>query len=180
MAVTVTNLLAGPAQVLVAPFGTAEPANAEATPGVGWVDVGGTDGGVRLVMSQTFTPLTVDQIAGPVGTRLTDRSVSVATSMAEATLANLRLALNLPVDAGTTVEVEHEISNADPPYKAVMIVGQKPGGGPRLIIVRRALPTESVEMAWTKDGKTMIPITFTGYYVSASVSSLKIDDTEGA
>lgn len=180
MAVSVSNLLAGPAVIYVAPFGTAEPATPATTPAVGWVDVGGTDGGARLVMNTTYTPLTVDQIAGPVGSRLTDRAITIATSMAEATLANLRTALNLPVGAGTTLEVGAEISNAEPLYKSVMIVGQKPGGGPRLVILRRALSTESIEMAWTKDGKTMIPVTFSGYYVSSSISSIKIDDTPAA
>ena len=177
MGVTVTNLLAGPATIYVAPFGTTEPTTADATPDAAWVDVGGTDGGARLVMNTTYTPLTVDQIAGPVGSRLTDRTITVATSLAEATLANLRSALNLPVDVGTTLEVDAEISNEEPEYRAVMIVGQKPGGGNRLVILRRALSTESIEMAWTKDGKTMIPVTFSGYYVSSSVSSIKIDDT---
>lgn len=176
MTVTVTNLLAGPATLYLADFGTAEPATADATPGVGWTDAGGTDGGARLVVSQTYTPLTVDQIAGPVGSRLTDRTVTVATSLAEATLANLRRALN-QTGTGTTLEVDSEISNEEPEYAAVMLVGQKPGGGNRLVILRRALSTESIEMAWTKDGKTMIPVTFSGYYVSSSVSSLKIDDT---
>lgn len=180
MAVSVANLLAGPATIYVAPFGTTEPATPATPPAAGWVDVGGTDGGARLVMNTTYTPLTVDQIAGPVGSRLSDRTITVATSMAEATLANLRTALNLAVGTGTTLEVGAEISNSEPLYKAVMIVGQKPGGGPRLVILRRALSTESIEMAWTKDGKTMIPVTFSGYYVSSSISSIKIDDTPAA
>lgn len=172
-----TNLLQGPAELWTGLFGVAEPATADAAPGVGWTNAGGTDGGARLVINQSYSNMTVDQVAGPVGSRLTDRAITVATSLAEAMLDNLRLALN---DDGTgdTLEVDSEITNSEPNYRSIMLIGQKPGGGNRLIIVRRALSTESIEMSWTKDGKTMIPVTFSGYYVSNSVSSLKIDDSE--
>lgn len=177
MAVTVTNILAGPATLYHGTFGATEPATADVAPGVGWTDLGGTDGGARLVVSQTYTPLTVDQVAMAVGTRKTEQSVSIATSLAEPTLENLGIALNA-TPAADSLELDAEIGNEEPDYSAILLVGQKPGGGPRIVVIRRALSTESVEMAWTKDGKTMIPVTFTGYYVSPSVSAIKIDDSE--
>lgn len=179
MSVTVTNLLQGPAQMLVSPFGTTEPANADVAPAVGWVDVGGTDGGARLVVGQTYSKMSVDQIALEVGARLVGQVITVATSMAEATLENLKTAFNQPAGAGTTFELTSQIGNAEPNYKAVMLVGQKPGGGNRLIIIRRALSTENVELAWKKDDKTMIPVTFSGFYVSSSIGAIKIDETPG-
>jgi hypothetical protein len=74
------------------------------------------------------------------------------------------------------VEIDAEIGNAEPPYSAVILRGQRPGGGSRLVIVRRCLSTESIGMSWTKDGKTMIPVTFEGYYVSKTIKAVRIDD----
>lgn len=179
MSVTVTNLLQGPAAVWIGTFGATEPVNADAAPGTGWTNVGGTDGGAKLTVSQSYSNLTVDQIAMPVGSRMTDLSVSVDTSLAEATLANLKTALNMAAGAGTSLELDPTITNADPNYAAVLLIGQRPGGGNRLVIIRRALATGNVELAYAKDKQTVIPVTFSGFYVSAAVKPIKIDDTPG-
>ena len=97
---------------------------------------------------------------------------------AEGTLDNLRRSLNALPDLATEFEFGGALTgNEEPNYSAVFLLGQKPGGGPRLIVVRRALSTENVELAWTKDGKTMIPVTFTGYFVSESILAVRVDDT---
>lgn len=179
MAVTTTNLLQGPADLFHGVFGATEPVDAGTAPAAAWSDLGGTDGGATLTVGQTYAPMTVDQVAMPVDARKTEESVSVATSLAEGTLDNLRRALNIAV-APTETEIEalgELFSNSSPLFSAVLLKGQKPGGGPRLVVVRRALSTENVAMAWTKADKTMIPVTFTGYFVSASVRALRIDDT---
>lgn len=177
MPVTPSNVLMGPAKIYTAPVGAAESASGATALAAAWIDLGGTSGGATLTIGQTYTPMTVDQIAMPVGSRKTEQMVSVATSMAEATLANLRMALNLASGAGTTVELDAEISNADPLYQAVCLEGQKPGGGARRIYVRRTLSTESIGMAFQKDGQTLVPVTFSAYYVSSTIKAVKIDDT---
>lgn len=179
MGVTVSNLLMGPAELFAGIFGATEPADAEAAITTPFRDLGGTDGGATATISQTYTPMVVDQIAMPVGSRKTEQSIRVSTSLAEGTLENLRLALN-DIGTGTTLELDAEISNAEPNYSAIILRGQKPGGGPRLVIVRRCLSVESIGMEWKKDGKTMIPVTFEGYYVSKTVKAVKIDDTASA
>lgn len=275
MAVRTSNLLMGPAELFAGPFGAPEPANAAAAIPATHRDLGGTDGGATLTLGQTYTPMTVDQVAMPVGSRLTEQSVRVATSLAEATLANLRLALNqgagtsevqtvslgaatagsftltfqgettapiqwnataaqvqtalealgsitpgdvtasggplpgvvtltfggayagmdVPALTGTatgltggtltiatttegvgTVEVGSMIGNAEPNYSSIILRGQKPGGGPRLVVVRRALSVESIGMEWQKASKTMIPVTFEGYFVSDAVAAYRVDD----
>lgn len=179
MTVTVTNLLMGPAELYVATFGATEPVNASTDPGVDWTNVGGTDGGATLTINQTYTPMNVDQIAMPVGARKTEQVLSVATSLAEATLANLRLAVNNYSGTGDTIELGAEVDNTDPEYVAFLLRGQKPGGGGRNVILRRALSTESIGMAWQKAGQTLIPVTMTGYYVSDAIKAIKIDDSAG-
>lgn len=177
MPVTVSNLLMGPATIFVAPFGTTEPATAATAPAAGWIDVGGTMDGATLSISQTYTELVVDQIAQRVGSRLTEQNFSVAVSLAEATLANLRLSMNLAVAAGTSLELDSIISNADPLYVAVLLQGQKPGGGNRNVIIRRALSVEGAELSFSKDGQTVLPVTWQSHYVSSTVKSIKIDDS---
>jgi hypothetical protein len=115
-----------------------------------------------------------------VGSRLTEQNFTIDTKLAEATLANLRVAMNLATGAGTTLELDSAISNADPNYVAVLLEGQRPGGGNRRVIIRRALSTEGIEMEFTKDGQTVVPVTWTSHYVSDTVKSIKIDDTPGA
>lgn len=275
MTVRTSNLLMGPAELFAGPFGAPEPANAAAAIPNVFRDLGGTDGGAELTLGQTYTPMTVDQVAMPVGSRLTEQTCRIATSLAEATLANLRLALNqgagtsevqtlglgaatagtftltfqgettapiaynataaavqtalealggiapgdvtvtggplpgtvtitfggayggmdVPALTGTGtgltggsltlatttqgqgfVETGAQIGNSEPNYSAILLRGQKPGGGPRLVIIRRALSTESVGMAWRKADKTMIPVTFEGYYVSESINAFRVDD----
>src|SRR5215472_15431893 len=101
MAVNVTNLILGPATLYTAPFGSAgatEPTDAQVnlTPAssAGWIDAGGTVGGVKLSINQTYTVLNVDQVVDTVGRRLTSRDIQVITQMAEATLDNLAVAIN--------------------------------------------------------------------------------------
>ncbi|NUR24993.1 MAG: hypothetical protein HOV83_03945 [Catenulispora sp.] len=180
MTTTTTNLLQGPADLWVAAFGATEPANAATAPAVAWVDAGSTDGGTTLTLGQTYSNMSVDQVAMPVGSRLTEQSAQVATTLAEATLANFRRALNQAVSAATTVEFGGEdIVNTDPAYQAVLLKGRAPGGTPRIVILRRTLSTESIGVPFQKDGKTVIPVTWTAYYVSPSIKAVKIDDTPG-
>lgn len=180
MTTTSTNLLQGPADLWVATFGATEPANAATAPAVAWVDAGSTDGGTTLTLGQTYSNMTVDQVAMPVGSRLTEQMTTVATTLAEATLPNLRRALNLAVSAATSVEFGGEdIVNTDPGYFAVLLKGRAPGGTPRIVILRRTLSTESIGVPFQKDGKTVLPITWTAFYVSSSIKAVKIDDTPG-
>ena len=178
MTVNPNNLLMGPAKIGHGIFGVTEPTNASAAWAAGITDLGATDGGATLRLGQTYTPMTVDQTTMAVGSRLTAQEVAVTTSLAEGTLDNLRRSLNALPDLATEFEFGGALTgNEEPNYSAVFLLGQKPGGGPRLIVVRRALSTENVELAWTKDGKTMIPVTFTGYFVSESILAVRVDDT---
>lgn len=178
MAVQTENLLMGPVDVFHGVFGVTEPVDAEAAPGVGLTDIGGTDGGVTLTLGQTYTPMTVDQVAMAVDARLTDETITVSTNMAEATLDNLRRARNVAADAATEFEFGGElITNSSPLFSAIVLRGLAPEGGPRLVVVRRTLSTESIGVPFLKDGKTVFPVTWTAYFVSSSVRAVRVDDT---
>lgn len=177
MAVTASNLMMGPVFFWFGDFGTTEPVDAEVDPGVGWTDAGGSLGGATLNLGQTRTPLRVDQVPMDVGSRLTNQECSVATQLAEPTLENLQLALNDTQTITDELEWGGEVaSNSEPDYKAVMLRGTKPGGGPRMWIVRRCLSVETVGVPFSLDGQTVVPVTLKGYFVSQSIKAVRISD----
>lgn len=175
MAVTTTNLIQGPANMWVAPFGTAEPA-AFAAPGVGWVDVGGTKDGVSLVIESSFSVLSVDQIVDEVGRTRTERKTSVKTSLAEATLENLARAIAEAAPVSGVLEPALDGTAFMPAYLAVLFDGIAPGGKIRRVIARKVLGVDSTEVAYKKDDQTVIPATFAAHYVSSSIKPWKITD----
>jgi hypothetical protein len=178
MPVTATNLIQGPATLYTGIFGVTEPATVAAAPGVGWVDVGGTQDGVTLSVELEFSELSVDQIVDIPGQRITKRVAKVKTNLAEATLANLAIALNEL--AGSVVANKFTPSNGlaafTPNYAALLIDGIAPGGFKRRIIVRRALQISTVESAYKKDGQTLFPIEFASHYVSPSIAPFSWED----
>lgn len=178
MAVTPENLLQGPVEVWHGAAGAAEPANAATIPGAGWTDLGGTDGGVTLTVGQTYTPMTVDQIAMAVDARLTDEVISVATNLAEATLDNLRRVRNATPDATGEYEFGGSlITNSSPNFSAILLRGQAPEGGPRLVVIRRTLSMEAIGIPFQKTEKTVFPATWNAFFVSTSVRAVRVDDT---
>lgn len=179
MGVTVSNLLMGPAKLYTAVVGSTESVSNAVALAAAWTDAGGTEGGCTLTIDQTFAPLgPIDQIVIAAGARRTAVGVQVKTNLAEATLANLRVALNQAVNAATFTEIDGDAANVDPNYQAVCIEGMRPGGaGPRRVFVRRTLSTNGIGIPFQKDGMTLIPVTFEAYYVSSSVKVARVDDT---
>lgn len=183
MPVTGSNLIQGPATLYVGPFGTAEPTTVATAPSTGWVDVGGTSGGVELSVKDDYGVLYVDQVIYEIGRRRQGRVVTVKTSMAEATLANFAYAINNTAPAAVAGPPATNVLTADdgltafaPAYNAVIMDGIAPGGYRRRFIGRKVLQTDDVAMAYQKDGQTMIPSTFTLHWVSASIVPFVITD----
>lgn len=185
MTVTVTNLLAGPARaVWVGDFGASEPATIATDPGVGFRNIGGTKGGLRLVADRDMFRLEVDQIPGRVGSELTSEDFQVQTSLAEATLENYALVVNAKdsdVDSSVVGEKSLDLGNTDitaePNYRCVIIDGRAPNGKKRRVIIRKVLSTASVEAPMERGGQTVYPVTWTAHYVSSAISAVrKIDE----
>lgn len=185
MPVTTTNLIQGPATLYVAAFGATEPADAQVSAApTGFTDLGGTVGGVTLTATIDLAQLDVDQVLDPVGDVITARNVTVATSLAEATLANLARVLNLAdsdVVAGTspvgpTLEPKSDLTSFQPVYRAFILDGLAPGGFRRRIILRKALQTAAAAIPHGPAAQTVIPATFRTTYVSPSIRPFRILD----
>lgn len=177
MPVTATNLIQGPAVMYTGIFGVTEPATIATAPGAGWVDVGGTQDGVSYSDATTLAKLMVDQIAMAAGATASERVVQIKTNLAEATLANLALATNNAAPAANVLTLDNgTVTQFVKPYQAILIDGLAPGGFRRRIIARRVLSMDAVEMAYKKDGQTLIPVTFEVFWVSSSVAPVIITD----
>jgi hypothetical protein len=181
MTVTTTNLLQGPALIYSGAFGVAEPAVTVGppigliTPGVGWTDLGATDGGVELMINDTYQELKVDQVVYNVESRRTARVVEVKTALAEATLGNLAIALNNTAPTGTggayfvpDDSVGFGVAFA-PVYQAILFDGVAVGGFKRRFIGRKVLAVSQMAQAFKKDGQTLVPVTFRMHWVSAAI-----------
>jgi hypothetical protein len=176
MPVTSTNLIQGPATLYVGTFGLAEPLTVSAAPAAGWIDVGGTSGGVELNISSEYANLTVDQIIDIIESRRTGREVTVKTSLAEATLDNLARAIGNAAPAANVLNLDDNAAAFKPPYSAILIDGIAPGGFRRRIVVRKTIPTDAVGMSYKKDDQTLLPVTWRLHWVSSSITPLKIED----
>lgn len=176
MPVTSTNLIQGPAVVYGGLFGATEPATVATTPATGWTDVGGTKDGVELIVNDEYAVLSVDQIGYEIERRRTNRVVQVKTTLAEATLANLALAIGNAAPVANVLNLDDGLGFFKPAYGAVLLDGIAPGGFRRRVIVRKTLPTDSVSTSYKKDSQTVIPMTWTGHWVSASIVPVKIED----
>lgn len=187
MSVTMTNLILGPATLYIGTFGNAtDPGSASvnATPQVsaGWRDAGGTQDGVTLNIDQSYTMLTVDQVVDQAGARLTNRTITVATSFAEATVQNLQDALNGgTVTTGASVDQydpANDVSATQPAYRVLLFDGWGPSQLRRRVAVKKVLSTAAVGIAYKKDTQTLIPVTFTAFYVDASNGPFKVYDAK--
>lgn len=182
MAVTVTDLVMGQAELYIGDFGATEPLDTAITtaPGVAWTDLGGTQDGVKLVIDQTYTELEVDQIVQVPGARKTKEVLTIETNLAQPTLENLKYALNGgTADTGTgykSFEPDYATSATQPAYRALLIDGYAPGGFRRRVIVRRVLSNDKVESTYKKDDQTLFSVKWASFYVTSSIAPYKIID----
>lgn len=176
MPVSSSNLIQGPAVVYHGAFGALEPATIDEAPGVGWTDVGGTKDGLEFAVNDEYAVLDVDQVIYEIGRRRTKRAVQAKTQMAEATLANLARAIGNTAPTGNVLNGDDGVDAFAPDYGALIIDGIAPGGFRRRIILRKTLPTDSVGMSYKKDSQTLVPVTWSLHWVSASIAPFKIED----
>ena len=172
---TPSNLIQGPASLFHGALGVTEPATIATAFGAGWTDLGGTKEGMTLGVNDTFQTLSVDQVLEAVESRRTERVLTIKTSLAEATLENWARALNQAV-ADVVSNVFEPSGSFVPTYSAIGFDGIAPGGFRRRGILRKCVMNAAIESAYKKDGMTLIPVTFSGLWVSASVRPLKLSD----
>ena len=191
MAVTVANLVQGPATLYIGAFNATEPADtavntgpSSVTGGV-WTDLGGTVDGAELTIKQEYKELEVDQVVDIPGRRLVKRDMMVKTKLAEPTFQNLVYALN---DGTTATGSGYQNftpaftdSATQPTYRALILHGWAAASSGsqskrRMVILRRVLSSDDVEMSYMKDKQTLLTVTWSVHYVSNSTAPFKIVD----
>lgn len=181
-------MIQGPATLYSGTFGATEPLDTavNTTPQASaWTDCGGTNGGVKLSVAQTYSELDVDQITLRVGSRLTKADYMIETTLAEVTLSNLAFVLNGGTQASGSGWASYDpnvaSSATQPLYTAMLFDGQAPtltsgAAARRRVIARKVLSTDNVDMEYTKDKQTLLAVKFAAHYVSASITPIHIVD----
>lgn len=172
------EILVGVGQLYIAAAGTAAPA-VSASPGAGWTDLGDTDGGVKVIKTQNIETFSSDQRTGKLKARRTEEGVTIKTNLNEATLENLAYAIQGTVTdtapgAGTIgIRTLHMHAGPEVSEFALLFRGQSPYGNfPGQYYVPRGFVDDDIEMEFTKDGKTLIPMKFEALeYESASTEN---------
>jgi hypothetical protein len=150
-----------------------------------WSDVGFTSDGVTVNFGQEFTNMEVDQVADPVGAKMTRRITTLVTNMAQATLDNVKFALNTGTITTASgykyLEPEYDGDELQPPYRALLFDGYAPATSAgvvkrRRFLVRKVLSVEAVGVPYQKDNMTLVPVTFGAFYVSPTVAPYRIID----
>lgn len=182
----------GPATVYVAPFGSTEPAYTAITSppnSAVWTDVGATADGsaVLLEIEHSLTDIRAEQLIDPIGARISKRVIQVTVTLEEATLNNLNLAMNqlLTISPGsgyTVADPIATITSVQPQYQAILIDGWAPTTGTtevecrRRMIIRKCLSSSKADLEYEKTKAVLFHTTWTGFWVSSSVSPFEIID----
>ncbi|WP_336158192.1 hypothetical protein [Amycolatopsis sp. VC5-11] len=188
------NLVMGPARLYIYKFAfdpslAYEPALADvniAPAASAWYDTGITLGGTDVSVEPTWTPLQGDQLVDKLGGRLTDRDIKATVNFAEMTRPNLAYAWNMTAGPTGTSYATSDLNagqNANrAPYRTLMIDGLGPDvtDGSRSLkrraILRKALPSGNTKLNWAKADQQVLAAEFQAYFVSESVSPIRIID----
>lgn len=125
------------------------------------VDVGLTDGGVELSFSGDIKEIFADQALGMVAAASIKEGFSVKFNMAEASLANIAMAIGYPTTAvsGSTLSVGGKTDLYD--YKTAYINVKGPGPGTAKITVYKCKIKGDSSAKFQKDNVTMVPVEIT-------------------
>lgn len=151
----VSQVVAGPAVIYVAPVGTAAPTNSIAFPSP-WFQVGYTDAGVDFIYTPTIKEEYVDEEAAPVLDILEKEKAVIQAHLAESNLVNLSLAISACTLAYPSLSAGSQALN----YLAVALVGPAPNGNNKVITFAKAITTVAVSLKFTRKAKQIIPVSW--------------------
>jgi hypothetical protein len=179
------DLVMGPADIYVAPFGTDEPVSIEDLDPE-WVSLGGTLGGVTLKMDREYdVPADFTQMVDASARRLKKRGMTATTSLAEPGLQNVLFAVNhgeITEGVGFNSYEPPAIDRATPlSYRSVIIDGWAPGDfhgeqKRRRIIMRKCIALDGTKIEYTAGKQTGLDVTWTVHRIDGITSPFKVID----
>lgn len=179
MAYRAENIIQGAAALWMSPSRTAVPTLPANAPGgdvfdndPDWTGVGYTSDGVEIEFAPEFVDVEVDQLLDAAVIFKTKQSVTVKTTMSEATLENMLFVWGLKDSALTTTGDEKELGidggslNSFPGERQLAFIGSAPRNDDnevdkeRLYVLRRILQTESSSHGLKRSEATTLPVSF--------------------
>lgn len=188
MAYTVDNIIQGAAALYFGPVGSPLPTFTAGQPAsetqfvtAGWKHIGFTSEGVEVEYSPEYTDVEVDQLLDAALLFKTKQSVSVKTTLTEATLENLLFVWGLKAtalkssgnawDGDTLAAGESELGldggslNEFPHERSLSFVGPGPRTNSlvtkeRVYLLRRVLQTDASTHGLKKAEATTLPVSF--------------------
>ncbi|MBA2742153.1 MAG: hypothetical protein H0U46_09100 [Actinobacteria bacterium] len=175
MAVAPFEIISGPGDVWLAPYGTAFPV-INAAPISPWVALGRTEGGVTVRHTQSVELLMADQDTAPVKAIRSEDGMEIEFQLVELTLEKYRFAIN-----NASV-----VTAAGPPAIKYIELWRGPEVTPHAIVVRgpsaygnfncqyqvpMVVQTEEPEVSFVRDDKAVLNSVFTALADLASPSS---------
>jgi len=136
----------------IEPGGTA-PALSLSSP---FTELGYSEDGVMLTYTAETTPIRVEEETIAIGAALTSEVIEITMNMAEASLANMNLAMCGAVVSGNILTVGAGVLKT----MNLMLEGLNPAGYKRQIFFPKAFTTGAVGMPFRKAEKTVVPVTF--------------------
>lgn len=183
------DLVMGPATIYIGDFGSPEPTGSEviSPPSASyWRDMGSTLAGVTLTVEHTFKSPVVTQIPMDTSPTLERRKLTAKASLVEPTLINLLQLLNngtVASGGGYQSYTPQFLDRATPlSYQSVIIYGWAPNLAHnnkhkrRMVIMRKCLAVNDVEMDYTPDSLTAQTVEWTIHYIDGSTAPFKILD----
>lgn len=154
--ITPENIIIGPATILAGDYGCED---TELT------DLGATKDGVTIQPSRTFYDVEADQAIGIIKSQETKRTMTIKTTLLEATLENLGLAWGYGKDALKTEETGGTktlyLGAVDKiPYQRLQFIGPGPKGQERTFDVHKVRSVGAGEYTFRKDAESGIPVEF--------------------
>lgn len=123
------------------------------------VDVGWTQGGVSLRRSRDLLDIEADQVIGVIDKKVTMERVFLTTTMIEATVANMLMALD--INGSGSGDGEFGESAPEATEHSITVTGKAPDGDLRTYTFYRCVINEEVEhMIGARDQIGMLPVVF--------------------
>lgn len=120
-----------------------------------YIDVGYTEDGVTLDQAVDTTDIRVEEEVYPVGRKISTASLAITCNMAEASLANMEIALAGSVLDGNILTLGDGVLKE----MSIRLTGLTPAGKIRAYYFPRVTAAGSVGMSFRRADKTIVPLT---------------------
>lgn len=119
-------------------------------------DLGKTIGGISFTLDRDVKNIETDQDPGPIAARETMRSGKVKFKLAESSLTNMALAMNLPTTAVAAGVLSGGIPSGGEIYRTVYLNVDGPAGGTRKYVLHKCVVVGAAQTEFKKDEPSSI------------------------